>query len=233
MIDNFIPYIGVFFIGLLHGIEPSHGSPIAVLYASKFKSSYRKGVISALLIGAFHFLSSIVAVIIYVGITFYITLDPLIFRIIGAILLIILAVKYLLEKPESEEIHDHYHEEISELKHDHPHQHPNSKIHTHLHSHFENKPMTLWNIAVFAFILGFAHEEEFALLGFALGGIDPYLLMISYGTAVILGLIGIVLVGIKFYSYITQKNKMIEKYIPKINAIILIIMAILLFFEII
>jgi len=79
-----------------------------------------------------------------------------------------------------------------------------------------------------AFVLGFAHEEEFALLALAVGGINPLMLMISYATSVTLALIGITLLSIKAYESVQPKIKRYEKYIPKISALILLIMAIAL-----
>ncbi len=90
--------------------------------------------------------------------------------------------------------------------------------------------MSLWGLASFAFILGFAHEEEFALLALVAGGVNAWVLMISYGVAVLLGLIGVTLVGVKVYKHLQPKLARYEKYIPKISAGILVVLAIVIIF---
>ncbi len=76
--------------------------------------------------------------------------------------------------------------------------------------------------------MGFAHEEEFALLALAVGGVNPVLMMVSYGLAVAAGLIGVTILGVKMYERVKARISRYEKYIPKISGLILIVMAIAL-----
>ena len=85
-------------------------------------------------------------------------------------------------------------------------------------------------IAVFAFFLGFAHEEEFALLALVAGGINAWVLMLSYGVAVLLGLIAVTVGCVKIYKTMQSKLMRYEKYVPKISAAILAAMAIVIIF---
>jgi hypothetical protein len=65
----------------------------------------------------------------------------------------------------------------------------------------------LKSITSFAFILGFAHEEEFVILAVAAGGgVDPVMLMIAYAVSVAVALIGITLVSLKVYIFPTQDH---------------------------
>ncbi len=88
--------------------------------------------------------------------------------------------------------------------------------------------MSLLGLASFAFILGFAHEEEFALLALVAGGVNAWILMFSYGVAVIAGLILVTVACARLYRFLQPKLVRYEKYIPKISAVILVIMALIL-----
>ena len=48
--------------------------------------------------------------------------------------------------------------------------------------------LSLLGLASFAFILGFAHEEEIALLALVASGLNAWVLMISYAVSVLIGL---------------------------------------------
>ena len=193
-------YIGVILIGLLHGLEPGHGWPIAALYSLKKQNKYWFGFLAALIIAFFHFVSSIAVVLLFLFVDSKIDLSSYpVIRYIAAGLLFYMAYRFWTE---------------------------------HEHSHIEQKKVkNLWNIATFAFVLGFVHEEEFALLAFCLDNINCLLLMISYATAVSISLIGITLASIYAYQKIQHKMHRIEHYLPKISAIILFILALLFIFK--
>ena len=83
------------------------------------------------------------------------------------------------------------------------------------------------SITSFAFILGFAHEEEFVILAVAAGGgVDPVMLMIAYAVSVAVALIGITLVSLKVYRRFQHKIIYYSKYLPKVTAILLALRAV-------
>jgi cytochrome c biogenesis protein CcdA len=85
----------------------------------------------------------------------------------------------------------------------------------------------LKSITSFAFILGFAHEEEFVILAVAAGGgVDPVMLMIAYAVSVAVALIGITLVSLKVYIHFQHKIIYYSKYLPKVTAILIALMAV-------
>ena len=90
--------------------------------------------------------------------------------------------------------------------------------------------MSLWGLTSFAFVLGFAHEEEFALLALIAGGVNGWVLMISYGVAVLLGLIAVTIASVKIYKILQPKLARYERYVPKISAAILVVLAIIIMF---
>ena len=74
-------------------------------------------------------------------------------------------------------------------------------------------------------ILGFAHEEEFALLALAVGGVDPLILMVTYALAVMAALIGISVFSVIAYSQVQSRLEKYEYLIPKVTGLILLLTA--------
>ncbi len=222
--------IGVILIGLLHGLEPGHGWPLALLYSAKTTRPIFYAFVSSGILAAAHFISSIAVVIIYVVVSAFYDFSSPILTYIAAVVLVILAIRMFTEKVESglEGQHGHFHDNNSDLTHNHEHEHPEAGIHTHEHLHPKRLNMSLRKLAGMAFVLGFAHEEEFALLALAVGGVSPVLLMASYGLAVAVGLIGVTVLGIKMYERVKTRIGRYEKYIPKVSGIILLVMAVAL-----
>jgi len=221
--------IGVVMIGLLHGLEPGHGWPVAMLYSVRKKSSTFSAIMSSSVIGMGHLISSIVVVIAYVLLNKWLNFEAPWLKYVAAGVLLLLAIKLWLEKSDGmEKQHGHIHENNPEIEHEHEHEHPGQGRHIHPHKHSLGVTLSLWGLATFAFILGFAHEEEFALLALVASGINAWVLMISYGVAVLLGLIVITIASVKIYKILQPKLMRFEKYVPKVSAGLLVIMAILI-----
>jgi nickel/cobalt transporter (NicO) family protein len=223
--------IGIIVIGLLHGLEPGHGWPLALLYSAKTTRPTFYAFVSASILAAAHFISSIAVVAIYVVVSAFYDFASPILTYIAAVVLVILAIRMLTEKvvPELEGQHGHFHDNTSDIEHEHTHEHPEDGVsHTHPHMHPKRQNLNLWKLASCAFVLGFAHEEEFALLALAVGGVSPLLLMTSYGLAVAVGLIGVTILGVKMYERVKTRIARYEKYIPKISGVILVVMAVAL-----
>lgn len=226
-------FIGVMVLGLLHGLEPGHGWPVAFLYSVRKSRPVLYGFVSSGIISLFHFVSSIAVVAAYVLLSSFLAISIPFLNYVAAAILIILAYVFFTEdvKDEFEAQHGHLHENVETIEHEHEHEHPGQGRHTHWHKHVKRIALSLWGIATFAFVLGFAHEEEFALLALAVGGINPLMLMISYAASVTLALIGITLLSIKAFERVHLKIRRYEKYIPKISALTLLLMAIALILE--
>jgi len=145
------------------------------------------------------------------------------------VLLLILAYKMFREKTDGmERQHGHIHTNEPEVEHEHEHEHPGQGRHTHRHQHTTGIALSLWGLASFAFILGFAHEEEFALLALVACGVNAWILMLAYGISVLLGLVIVTLIGVRIYRYLQPKLIRYERYIPKIGAAILLAMAVII-----
>ncbi len=232
MQDTAIVFLGIIAFGLLHGINPSHGWTVAVLYSIRNKRPLLSSLTSSGILAGAHFLSSIVVVAAFLFVTMFIQIPQTYLNYAVAAALGILAYLFWKEKTEDliETQHGHLHHDfIERIEHEHEHQHWHSSTgssHTHLHLHQKRSLPTLAAIAGFALVLGFAHEEEFVILTLAVGGINPLLLMIAYATAVAAGLMGVTVIAVKIYSYIQHKVIQYTKYLPKISALILGVMAV-------
>jgi nickel/cobalt exporter len=229
MQDTAIVFLGIIAFGLLHGINPSHGWTVAVLYSIRNKRPLLRSLTSSSILAGAHFLSSIVVVAAFLFVTMFIQIPQTYLNYAVAAALGILA--YLFWKGKTDDLiesqHGHLHHDFTEhIKHEHSHWHSSTGSHTHIHLHQKRSLPTLAAIAGFALVLGFAHEEEFVILTLAVGGINPLLLMIAYATAVAAGLIGVTVIAVKIYSYIQHKVIQYTKYLPKISSLILGAMAV-------
>jgi len=224
-------YVGVVMIGLLHGLEPGHGWPVAVLYSMNKRNALTSATISSSIIGMAHLISSIAVVVAYVLLQKWLDFNAPWLKFLAAGVLIILAFKLFIEKTDGlEKQHGHIHENQPEIEHEHEHEHPGQGRHTHRHKHTLGTVLSLVGLASFAFVLGFAHEEEFALLALVAGGVNAWILMLSYGISVLLGLVAVTIISVKIYKQIQPKLIRYERYIPKIGAIFLVAMAFIIVF---
>ncbi|MBM3175645.1 MAG: nickel/cobalt transporter [Chloroflexi bacterium] len=224
-------YIGVVLLGLLHGFEPGHGWPVAVLYSMKKRKPVVSATLSSSIIGIGHLASSIAVVVAYVLLQEWLNFEAPWLKYVAAALLLALAFKLFMEKVDDfERQHGHNHSNNPVIEHEHEHEHPDRGQHTHRHKHRAAVALSLLGLASFAFILGFAHEEEIALLALVAGGLNAWVLMIAYGVAVLLGLVVATVVGVKLYKQFQPKLSRYEKYIPKIGAGLLVALAIVIVF---
>ncbi len=219
-------YIGVVVIGLLHGFEPGHGWPVAVLYSMRKRNAIASATLSSSIIGIGHLASSIAVVVAYVLLQKWLNFEAPWIKYVAVALLLVLAFKLFREKVDDlERQHGHSHPGDPKIKHEHEHEHPGQGRHTHKHKHRAAVKLSLLGLASFAFILGFAHEEEIALLALVAGGLNAWVLMLAYGVSVLLGLIVATITGVKVYKWFQPRLARYEKYIPKISAGLLVIMA--------
>jgi len=224
-------YVSVVVLGLLHGLEPGHGWPVAVLYSMKKRNPVGSAALSSSIIGIGHLASAVAVVVAYVLLQKWLNFDAPWLKYIAAALLLALAVKLFREKVDDvERQHGHYHPGTPEIVHEHEHEHPGGIKHTHKHKHQAAVALSLLGLASFAFILGFAHEEEIALLALVAGGLNAWLLMVSYGVAVLLGLIAATVAGVTLYRRLQPKLARYERYVPKISAGLLGVMAAVIVF---
>ncbi len=210
-------YLNAIMIGLLHGVEPGHGWPVAVAYSLQRKGQTWYGFLTSGILAFFHLISSLAVVVVFLLVNQAIDLASLPLVRYGVVVLL-LYMAYRAYRGNHSHHHGHHH-------HDHPH----SYGHEHGHVHPRMTPQSLWDMAVFAFLLGFIHEEEFALLALCLGGIHCVALMLTYALAVTASLIGVTLLAIHGYRLVEDRLKQYEQYLPKALAGLFVLIAILYF----
>lgn len=231
MMQEISIFLGVIVFGLLHGVNPSHGWIVAVLYSIRKKRMVISSIISSGVIAVGHFISSIAVVLAFIIVTSYIKIPiPQLFLNYGvAIILAILA--YIFWKERSEDLtltqHGHLHNNLTDsIEHTHDHWHSETGLHSHVHTHEKKIVASLRAIAVFGLVLGFAHEEEFVILSLAVGGVNPVSLMLTYAFSVAASLMGITVLCVKVYTRIEYWIIPYLKYLPKISALVLVLMAV-------
>ncbi|ELY67323.1 FKBP-type peptidyl-prolyl cis-trans isomerase [Natrinema versiforme] len=146
--------------------------------------------------------------------------------------------------------HSHDHEHNSEVHHGrsrerghsrgHSHDHDNGGLisrlksvvplvggHSHSHDdHDEAADRTLLGIAWFAFVLGFAHEEEFEIIALCAGSNYCLELMSAYAITVIVGIVSLTMLLIAGYQHSEEKVEQYTPYLPAFSATVLIIMGV-------
>jgi hypothetical protein len=84
--------LGTILFGLFHGVNPSHGWPIATLYSIRSKRPFVTGFISSSILASAHFVSSIIVVLAYILVSTLIEIPQIYLQYGAAIGLGILAV---------------------------------------------------------------------------------------------------------------------------------------------
>jgi nickel/cobalt exporter len=95
------------------------------------------------------------------------------------------------------------------------------------HSHDHGSMATgdergLLAIAWFAFVLGFAHEEEFEIIALCAGSTHCLSLMAVYALTVIVGIVGLTLALIAGYEHFEETVEQYTPYLPLFSAVVLV-----------
>jgi len=84
----------------------------------------------------------------------------------------------------------------------------------------------LFGIAWFAFLLGFAHEEEFEIIALCAGSNHCLELMSAYAVTVIVGIVGLTMLLIAGYQHHEETVKQYTPYLPVVSAAVLFAMGV-------
>ena len=244
--------LGAVALGAIHGVEPGHGWPVAASYALGQTNKWLYGFAASFILGVGHLISSIAMVGVFFYTKSYFNLsqinEPL--TIFGGIQiggpLSLIAGVLLIGLGVREYRHGHSHDSHDVgLGHSHQHaSHDRSpaqkdealvsrlKSATPLlgeHSRAQEGPddvaeRGLFGIAWFAFLLGFAHEEEFEIIALCAGSSYCLELMSAYAITVITGIVGLTMLLIAGYQHYERKVEQYTPYLPTFSAVVLIIM---------
>ena len=190
-------------LGMLHGLEPGHGWPLAAGYAVARTNRFAAGLAASVILGVGHLVSSIAVVLVFFGFKEWFDLGKLgwIAYVAGA-LLIGLGLWELRPRKHG---HSHHHHESGEE--------PDA-----------GSDKSLWAIAGAAFALGFAHEEEFEIIGMCAGSNFCLELMLLYAITVIVAIVGLTLALIAGYDRWRHRLEHFAPHLPKVSGGILIAM---------
>ncbi|WP_436901779.1 hypothetical protein [Halovenus halobia] len=147
---------------------------------------------------------------------------------------------------DHEHDHGHNHEHGGEQSHGHDHETTDSEDHDDEsggfratvrsvipfvggggHSHeTDAADRGLLGIAWFAFLLGFAHEEEFEIIALCAGSDACLWLMSAYALTVIVGIVTLTLLLIAGYEHFQERVEQYVPYLPVVSATVLIVMGV-------
>ncbi|ELK50694.1 hypothetical protein D320_16559 [Haloferax sp. BAB-2207] len=97
--------------------------------------------------------------------------------------------------------------------------------HSHSHGDFDDAAdRGLLGIAWFAFVLGFAHEEEFEIIALCAGSNYCLELMSAYAVTVVVGIVGLTMLLIAGYEQYEDEVEKYTPYLPAFSAAVLVLM---------
>ena len=199
-------------IGLLHGILPDHGWPIAATYALRQRRRYLAGAIAALVIGVGHLLSSIALVLVFLLVAdAYALHEAGWLPVVAGALLVALGL-WELGHARRGHGHGHHHHGTGPL----------ARLHAWAGARLGRpEDRGLGQLAVVAILLGVAHEEPIQILAICAGTTHCLSLMVIYSLAVIVALLIPTLLLIVGY----QRHKaVVERYMPHLAVLTALIL---------
>ncbi len=196
-------FAGAAGLGALHGAEPGHGWPVAAAWALARRHRRAAGIVAASVIGIGHLVSSIAVVVLFFAAKQWLALGETawIDWLAGGLLLALAAWQGWAAL--------------------------GTHTHGHQHHHGQDGPAStagLGALAVFAFTLGFAHEEEFQIIALCAGSEHCLALMLTYALAVIAALIALTLVLIAGMHHFQHRLEHAQHHLTLASAVILALM---------
>ena len=245
-------------LGVVHGVLPDHGWPIAATYALEKPHKWVSGTIAALVLGVGHLVSSVALVLAYFWFAAFAAFaeGPYIKPLAGT-LLVALGVYEFLTRNDGhghghgggEEGHDHaeghdhgddHHDHATEGGDDHGHS-AGGVLATvrgwlpsggHRHLDEQDAEQGLRTLGVTALVLGFAHEEPIQILAICAGTEFCLELMLVYSLAVIVAILTPTLLLIAGYRSHRERVEQYTPYLPTITAFVLVLVGLAFIFGI-
>jgi ABC-type nickel/cobalt efflux system permease component RcnA len=123
--------------------------------------------------------------------------------------------------------HDHGHSHDDDHSHDHDDDHDHSDGHSHDHVDLESAAEEgLYGIAVSAFVLGFAHEEEFEIIAICAGTSYCLSLMVVYALTVVGVITVLTLALVAGFEQFEERAERAAAYFPTLSAAVLAVMGV-------
>ena len=244
---------GVVALGVVHGVLPDHGWPIAASYALERPRKWVSGTVAALVLGVGHLVSSVVLVAAYFWFATFAAFaeGPYIKPLAGTLLVCLGVYEYLTRNDGhgGDAHHDHadggdgsHHDRAHEDGH---HAHaddggadgPLAALRRRLpgggHRHLDERDAEkgLRTLGVTALVLGFAHEEPIQILAICAGTDRCLELMLVYSLAVIVAILAPTLLLIAGYRSHRERVERYTPYLPTVTAAVLVAVGLAFIFE--
>ena len=229
-------------LGVVHGVLPDHGWPIAATYALERSHKWVSGTVAALVLGVGHLVSSVALVLAYFWFAAFAAFaeGPLIKPLAGA-LLVALGLYELRTRNEGHG-HGHDHDDGRDDTHDAHDDHHECDDHEHGsttggvlasirgrlpdggHRHLDERDAEkgLRTLGMTALVLGFAHEEPIQILAICAGTEFCLELMLVYSLAVIVAILVPTLLLIAGYRHHRERVERYTPYLPTVTAAVLV-----------
>lgn len=243
--------VGVIAIGLIHGVLPDHGWPIAAMYGLSRSRRWFAGTFAALVLGVGHLISSVALVLAYFWFSSFARFaeGPWLRYIAGGMLILLGVYEYRYgghggshdhdhgDHSHHHDDHDHDHGDHSHYHHHHDHSHTSgdstddgviSRVRSYLpgggHRHLDESDAErgLFALGTTALVLGFAHEEPIQILAICVGTEFCLELMLVYSLAVIFAILVPTLVLIAGYERHKETVEAYTPYLPTLTAVVLV-----------
>ena len=190
-------------IGALHGFEPGHGWPVAAAYALGRRRPLASGVLAGFIIGGAHLVSSFAVVALFELVNRWIDLSAT--GWMGPVAGLALIVMGIVQWRRGGHAH---------------------AGHAHAGHAHDSRRTGLWGIAIFAFALGFAHEEEFAIVALCAGRANCWGVMGTYAVAVAGVILGLTLVSVAALDHFRDRLDPWGHRLPRVSGVILTAMGV-------
>ena len=236
---------GVVALGVVHGVLPDHGWPIAASYALERPRKWVSGTVAALVLGVGHLVSSVVLVAAYFWFAAFAAFaeGPFIKPLAGTLLVCLGVYEYLTRHGGhghgDDEHHDHadggddeHHDHSHDEHHDHSHDENDAGLLASLrrrlpgggHRHLDEADAEkgLRTLGATALVLGFAHEEPIQILAICAGTDRCLELMLVYSLAVIAAILAPTLLLIAGYRSHRERVERYTSYLPTVTAAVLV-----------
>jgi len=238
--------LGAVALGAVHGAEPGHGWPVAAAYALDRRHKWASGFLASATLGVGHLVSSVAMVIAFFWVQSRFGLGDIWWvNYVAGVLLILLGIREYRHGHGHGHAHGDEHGDHHEQGHDHEHgDHADGHHHEGDSDRGDGLRARLsgalpfgtddpsergfWGIAGFAFVLGFAHEEEFEILALCAGtGPNRCLeLMLVYALTVIGALVALTMVLVAGYTRYEERVEAYAEHLPTVSAVVLVAMGV-------